>query len=169
MQVEVFRFLAGDENTDRERLFFWFMTKIIGLADAQDEFTMAKYDFIAIVRGSSTGAFTTKSVSKNIKKWFRIGFVSEGRLTIRLTEEALSYFVVSKGHRLACSPELVELSDPSVKAMYMYLLGTLNASPDMFYEGEYWGLGDISDLKYHQLTKLLDRVEIQEVLNASLD
>ena len=168
MEIEVFRFLTDNEYTDREKLFFWFMTKIVQESDPTDVFTIAKYDFVAIVRGSSSGEYSKKAITDNIKEWFRIGFVTDARITIELTSKAIEYFRSLKGN-LVCGTESITITEGDVRAMYLYLLGILNGSNDLFYEDKFWGVGDHADNQYHRKTRVLGRIEIQTLLNAQLD
>lgn len=168
MKVEVFKFLAEEEYTDNEKLFFWFMTKIIDLEGPDQIYTLSKYDLVAMLRGTAMGAYVAKSVPARVKEWFNIGFVTDARLTITLTPKAQKYFVTKKGVPL-CGKNVIELKDQSTIARYLYLLGVFSATNEMFYDDIFWGIGKHTDREYHHKTKRLSRIEITELLNAQLD
>jgi len=165
MKLQIYRFLTEVESNDNEKLFFWFMTKIIKEAeDPSLEFTLSKYDLQVILKGKNIGAFTSKSVSDVVRQFFDIGFVTESRLIIRLTPSALSNFALY-ADKLVTGTEEVSVEDPKVKAIHLYLLGIFAGSSSMFYEDKFWGIGNYEDKDYHKATRKLDRYEISELLN----
>ena len=166
MKVALYSFFEIEGLNDQAKLFYWFMSKIMSEGGIDQVYTISNYDLKVLLRGHSSGEFTKNSVPDHVNNHFRVGFVSGARQTIQLNKEILNDRRTVKGKILGKIIE-IELTEPKVVAMYLYLLGVFAGAGNMFYEEKYFGLGDKDDSQYHTLSKVLTRQEISSLLNGA--
>jgi hypothetical protein len=167
MKAQVYKFLAEEGLTDREKLFFWFMTKVLEDGGVVTTYTIANYDLKILLRGHSIGEFLMTSIPPAVKKWFDIYFVTPPRQIIRLNKQALKHFIFNKKQGIVCSKVDVEFTDPKVQTMYVYLLGVFAGSNSLYYDEKFFGVGDSTDRNYHNDTRNLQRLEMNALLNGT--
>ena len=166
MKLEAYRFFEDDILNDQEKVFAWFFTKIHGMdSDIDASYTIAKYDLQMILRGSCSGAFAVNNINKDVTKWVNIGFVNDTRAILILSRKAKQVFRHYKGDML-CGKKCLEITSEKAIRLHYYLLGILNASNDMFYEASNFGQGNVDAAYYRTSTKLLNHIEIRELMNA---
>ena len=170
MKLEAYRFFENEELTDQEKLFAWFVTEMFKREDNPFglRYTLSVYDLKVILRGSTSGEFTPRTICNGIAKYVDVGFITAARATITLTPRAKKSFVTRKEF-YKCSTAELEITDQKVINIYVYLLGVMAGSTSMFNDDKYFGQSNHTDSTYHKNTKKLGRLQIGELLNAQLD
>lgn len=167
MNIQVFKFFAEEEHaSDYDKLFYWFMTKILRNGGITNNYTIANYDLKLLLRGHGKAIMTKETLPESVSKFFDVFFVTEPRQVIRLNKHSLSYFRV-QNNELLCSSKDVVITDPKVQRVYLYLLGVFAGSNSMYYDDKYYGLGDFGDKEYHSKTRNLSRLELFELINGT--
>lgn len=166
MKVQVYNFLAEEQATDHEKLFFWFITKIFKLGGAHVEYTIASYDLHILLLGRKSNGLINNLITPLMKKYFEFYFVTEERLIIRLKPNYLKSRFQSYrgGTEWRCPLESVEITKQSAVTLYVYILGLFAGSDSMFYDATLFGIGDLQ-IKYENQSKNLTKLELGSLLD----
>lgn len=167
MKIPVYKFFAEEGLTDHEKLFFWFMTKVLIDGGPSTSYTIANFDIKVLLKGSVDNAnYTKESLPDSVNKWFDIYFVTTPRNIIKLNDEALKHFQ-KFGDVIRCGKVEVKITDPKVQRLYTYLLGLFAGSNSLYYDEKCFGIGDIPNNRYNHESKNLSKLELSTLLNGA--
>lgn len=123
MKLKVLNIFDPTEFTDQEKLFAWVTTKFLQRYGWMNEFMIHSKDLAVIYRGSTGGAIGIVHTFKRFQDYFDFAEYSEVTYSFSLKKKYRQH--VERYGSISQTLE-VEITDPKVLAIYLYLLGQLN-------------------------------------------
>ena len=176
MKLRIHKIFDIEGLTDNEKLFVWALGKIMERYGWEDLYTLDGFDVKILLHSDPRAHLKPGAISERIKSIFRIGYLSERRVSIELQKEKKDRLRTYHTYRgeIKCGVTEVEVTDTKVIQVYSYLLGILGFMPEWTYESSSAaGFSDVDRATDHMSTteqmragRITDPFELQQLLNA---
>ena len=162
MKIKLLTVFQGLELTDQEKVFMFFVTKILQENGFLEDYVMHTLDAKILMLGKGAHCHLThNTISKEIQKVLKFAIYSDRKIGFTLTKEAREWLRLNGDSRY-CGIFHDEIQDPQAQRIYLYMLGATAHAENLVVEGT--GTGGIEvGASYHH--RKIDRVDLSSLIN----